>query len=112
VGFGNGSFASVPSRLRLAHFLAGPTFQLGGSSPVHVFATVKGGFINFSTNTNFFNQVTNIQTSNTDGVLYPAGGVEFFAGWVGARFEAGDEIYFNNGANNNLRITAGPVFRF
>jgi hypothetical protein len=24
----------------------------------------------------------------------------------------GDEIYFDNGARNNLKITAGPVFRF
>jgi hypothetical protein len=31
---------------------------------------------------------------------------------VGLRFELGDEIYFNNGAHNNLRITFGPILRF
>jgi hypothetical protein len=31
---------------------------------------------------------------------------------VGLRFEMGDEIYFNNGGHNNLRITFGPIIRF
>jgi len=105
--------STVSSGLRMAHFMFGPKFQFGGSSPVRVFGTVKGGLINFSTNTNFGSQVTNIPHGNTDGVLYPAGGIEFFAGWFGMRFEAGDEIYFDFGrANNNLRVTAGPVIRF
>jgi hypothetical protein len=28
------------------------------------------------------------------------------------RLEAGDEIYLNNGAYNNLKVTFGPVVRF
>ena len=64
----------------MVHFMAGPKFQLGGSSPVHVFVTVKGGLINFSTDTSFSGQVNNIPNGNTDGVLYPAGGIELFAG--------------------------------
>jgi len=90
----SGGFSSVRSGLRMAHFMFGPKFQFGGSSPVRVFGTVKGGLINFSTNTNFGSQVTNIPHGNTDGVLYPAGGIEFFAGWFG------------------MRLTAGPVIRF
>jgi opacity protein-like surface antigen len=112
VDLGNGTFITERSHLRLAHFLAGPKFQLGGSSPFHIFVTAKGGLVNFSGNANFGGQVTNIPNGNTDGVFYPGGGLEFFAGWLGARFEAGDEIYFDHGWNHNLRITAGPVIRF
>jgi hypothetical protein len=28
------------------------------------------------------------------------------------RFDVGDQIYFLNGAQNNLRMTFGPHFRF
>jgi hypothetical protein len=45
-------------------------------------------------------------------VFYPGGGVEFNAGRLGIRVEAGDEIYFDNGANHNFRLTAGPQIRF
>ena len=43
---------------------------------------------------------------------YPGGGVEAFAGPIGLRVEVGDEIYMNNGANNNLRVTFSPSIRF
>jgi len=110
---GSGSVTVVSSGLRMAHFLAGPKFQFGGSGPIRVFVTVKGGLIDFSTIRSFAGQVSNIPSGSTDAVLYPAGGIELFAGWLGLRFEAGDEIYFDNGgANNNLRVTAGPTIRF
>lgn len=113
VSLGNGNFSSQRSGLRVAHFMAGPKFQVGGSSPIRVFVTAKGGLINFSRDRNFGNQVTNIPTSSgTNGVFYPGGGVEFYAGWLGLRFEAGDEIYFEHGWNHNLRVTAGPTIRF
>jgi opacity protein-like surface antigen len=107
-----GNFNSQRSKLRMAHFMAGPKFQFGTSGPVRVFVTVKGGLIDFSNDPNFGSQVSNIPFGNTKGVLYPGGGIEFYAGWLGLRFEAGDEIYFNNGGNHNLRITAGPTIRF
>jgi hypothetical protein len=44
--------------------------------------------------------------------MYPGAGVEASLGPVGLRFEMGDDIYFNNGAHNNLRITFGPILRF
>jgi hypothetical protein len=44
--------------------------------------------------------------------IYPGGGVEASLGPVGLRLELGDEIYFNKGAHNNLRITFGPILRF
>jgi hypothetical protein len=44
--------------------------------------------------------------------MYPGGGVEGFWGPIGLRLEAGDEIYFDNGTHNNLKVTFGPAFRF
>jgi hypothetical protein len=111
VNLGNGTFGSERSDLRMAHFLFGPKLQFG-SGPIRVFVTAKGGLINFSTDTHFIAQVNNIPTGNTDAVFYPGGGIEFYAGWLGLRFEAGDEIYFDNGANHNLRVTVGPTIRF
>lgn len=107
-----GSFTSQRSKLRMAHFMAGPKFQFGTSGPVRVFATVKAGLLNFSSNSNFVGQINNIPNGDTNFVLYPGGGIEFYAGVIGLRFEAGDEIYFNHGGNNNLRVTVGPTFRF
>jgi hypothetical protein len=104
-------------RLRLLHGLFGPKFQTAWG-PVKVFGVVKGGFLNFSVSnrgagTGFTNAVGQVTSGDTNGVLYPGGGVEFYMGKVfGLRGEVGDEIYFDNGANHNLKIMAGPVFRF
>ena len=56
--------------------------------------------------------VSGIRTSNLNFALYPAGGIEANLGPVGLRLEFGDEVYFNNGAHNNLRISFGPQIRF
>ena len=42
----------------------------------------------------------------------PGAGVEASLGPVGLRLELGDDIYFNSGAHNNLRVTFGPILRF
>jgi len=105
------------SNLRVLHGLFGPTVQTG-HGPIRAFVTLKGGFINFrfdgrpvSFNT-FTSSVTDLRTSNVDGVLYPGGGLEGHIGPVGLRLDVGDEIFFNNGVHNNLRISFGPVIRF
>lgn len=49
---------------------------------------------------------------STHFAAYPGGGIETFIGPLGLRVEAGDEIYLNNGANNNLRVTFSPTLRF
>jgi hypothetical protein len=98
------------SRLRLLHGLFGPKFQTG-IGPVKGFIVLKGGFLNFST-TGFTGTVSNVPTGDTNGVFYPGGGLEFFAGRIGLRVEAGDEMYFDRGANHNLKVTFGPQIRF
>ena len=100
------------SPMNVVHFMFGPKFQAGTTGPVRFFVTAKGGLINFSTDANFAGQVTSIPTNDTLATFYPALGFEFFAQWLGIRFEAGDEMYFNGGVSHNARATAGPVIRF
>ncbi len=99
--------------------LFGPKLQFGTNGPFRAFVTGKLGFIDFSTNTSgvtsgstFTSAVDGVGGSGTHLAFYPGGGVEGFFGWLGLRAEAGDEIYLNGGTYNNLRVTAGPVFRF
>lgn len=97
----------------------GPKFQFGASSPFRAFVTGKVGFINFtSSNSNnvtgnqFSSGVSSVGGAGTHLAFYPGGGVEGFWGPFGLRLDAGDEVYLDNGANNNLRVTFGPAFRF
>ncbi|HXJ90715.1 MAG TPA: hypothetical protein VMS18_28155 [Candidatus Binatia bacterium] len=114
--FSNGiTTVNVQSRLRTLHGLFGPKFQTG-SGPFRVFVTGKVGFENFMVTglgapTGFANQV-GLGAGATYFALYPGGGIEAFAGPIGVRAEVGDNIFFNGGAHNNLRVTFGPQFRF
>ncbi len=98
--------------LHLVNFMAGPKFQ-AGTGAFRAFVTVKGGLLNFGYgNSSFTTQVNGIPDGNTHGVLYPGGGLEAFVGPIGLRVDVGDEIYFSNGAHNNLKVSAGPTIRF
>ncbi len=115
--FTNGvTSVSVPSHLRTLHAFFGPKFQTG-SGPVRVFITGKVGFDNFSVTNSGpvagFNNSVGITAGTTAFAVYPGGGIEAFAGPIGIRMEAGDDIFFiNGGAHNNLRVSVGPQFRF
>lgn len=105
----------VTSSNRVLHGFFGPKFQTG-SGAFRVFVTGKVGFENFSISnqgagTGFVNTV-GLTNGTTAFAVYPGGGIELFAGPIGLRAEVGDNIYFNNGAHNNLRVTFGPQFRF
>jgi hypothetical protein len=116
----NGATTSfVRSSVRPITGLFGPKFQVGSGGPFRIFATGKVGFVNFTTNTSgvasgstFSSGVSGIGNGGNFLAVYPGGGFEGFAGPIGIRVEAGDEIYFNNGARNNLRLEFGPAFRF
>jgi hypothetical protein len=106
---------SVRTDFRATHFLVGPKFQLGKSSAWRLFAVLKGGFVRFGVTpgaVTFGNFPTVLTNTGLNGAFYPGVGVEAFAGILGVRAEIGDEIYFANGAHNNLKITAGPAIRF
>jgi hypothetical protein len=101
----------------VTHGLFGPKWQPvgGGFRP---FVTLKGGFMDFRLSpgllplSNAVSTLLGLRTSNLNAAIYPAAGVEAAIGPVGLRLEVGDEVYFNNGAHNNLRITFGPIIRF
>jgi len=107
---------TVRSNLRLLHGLFG--FKIQSTGPVRIFGLLKGGFVNFGvggpvTAGVINNQIGGIVDGDTNGVFYPGAGVEFNAGWLGFRVEAGDEIMFlGNGTQNNFRATIGPQIRF
>jgi len=114
--FSNGvTTVDVQSRLRTLHGLFGPKVQTG-SGPFRVFLTGKVGFENFTVTglgapTGFVNAV-GLGAGATYFAVYPGGGMEAFAGPIGLRAEIGDNIFFNSGAHNNMRVTFGPQFRF
>lgn len=105
----------VTSHVRTLHGFFGPKFQTG-SGPFRIFVTGKVGFDNFSiTNDNAtagFSNAVGLTTGTTRFAVYPGAGFEAFAGPIGVRAEVGDDIYFLNGAHNNLRVSLGPQFRF
>lgn len=117
-GSGGVGSSTYTSRVRPLTGLFGPKFQFGTSGPFRAFLTGKAGFAEFSTGTNapsgtsFGNAFDQFGGSSTHFAAYPGGGIEAFAGPIGLRVEAGDEIYLINGAHNNLRVTFGPAFRF
>jgi hypothetical protein len=105
----------VNSNFRALHGYFGPKLQTG-SGPFRVFLTGKVGFENFAVNNQNppagFRSAIGLDNGMTSFAVYPGGGFEAFAGPIGLRFEAGDDIYFDHGAHNNLRVTFGPQFRF
>lgn len=113
-----GTSTTVTSGVRPITGLFGPKFQFGTSGPFRAFVTGKAGFIQFSSSGNspsgstFSNGLSNFGGNSTHFAAYPGGGIEAFLGPIGLRVEAGDEIFLNNGAYNNLRVTFGPQFRF
>jgi hypothetical protein len=116
---GSVTSTTVSSRTRPLTGLFGPKFQFGTSGPFRAFVTGKVGFTEFSHSSTttvsgdtFSNAFDQFGGGTTHIALYPGGGIEGFFGPIGLRVEAGDQMYFNNGTYNNLRITFGPTIRF
>lgn len=119
-GFTNsaGGSASIGrTDVRMLDGLLGPRLMTN-RGPVRLFLTAKGGFANFNVSNSpvtfgtVGNAFANLRGSNVFGVFYPGGGAEAFWGPIGLRFDIGDEIYFNHGGRNNLRLSFGPTIRF
>jgi Outer membrane protein beta-barrel domain len=114
----NGNITAIErTSIGVTHGLIGPKLQPGGGG-FRPFVTLKAGFVDFRLSpsllpySNVASTIFGLRTSNVNAAVYPAGGLEAALGPVGLRFEVGDEIYFNNGGHNNLRITFGPIVRF
>src|SRR3954465_5817458 len=114
----NGDIGAIErTSIGVTHGLIGPKLQPSGGG-FRPFVTLKAGFVDFRLSPSLLpysgiaSTILGLRTSNVNAALYPAGGIEAALGPVGLRFEIGDELYFNNGAHNNLRITFGPIVRF
>jgi hypothetical protein len=114
----NGDITAIEgTSIGVTHGLFGATLQPanGGFRP---FVTLKGGFMDFRLspsllpNGNLASTILGLRTSSLSAAIYPGAGVEASLGPIGLRLEFGDEIYFNSGGHNNLRITFGPILRF
>jgi len=116
--FTNGvSTQLVNTRLRPLTAMFGPKFQAGTSGPFRAFVTGKLGFVNFSTSdqnaaSGFKGALGGVTDGNTRFAVYPGAGIEGFWGPFGLRLDVGDLLYFDSGAQNNLRVTFGPQIRF
>jgi hypothetical protein len=105
------------TNLLILHGEFGPRMNIGHHA-IQPFVTLKGGFVDFridgapATLGTFFSSVNGLRARNVNGVLYPGGGLQGHLGPIGLRLDVGDEIYFNHGAHNNLRVALGPVIRF
>jgi hypothetical protein len=118
VNIANGNIAAIErTSIGVTHGLFGPKLQPSGGG-FRPFATLKAGFVDFRLSPSLLpysdvaSAVFGLRTSNLNAAIYPAAGIEATLGPVGLRLEAGDEIYFNHGSHNNLRITFGPILRF
>jgi hypothetical protein len=114
----SGNIAAIENTsLGVTHALFGPKLQPSGGG-FRPFITLKGGFMDFQLSpgllplSNAVSTLLGLRTSSWNAAIYPAAGVEAVIGPVGLRFEIGDDVYFNNGAHNNLRLTFGPIVRF
>jgi hypothetical protein len=106
----------VRSHVRPINGFFGPKFMTSGG-PFRAFGTFKVGFVSFSTSNDnvpqgFVGGLGSVTEGNTRPAIYPGLGVEGFWGPFGLRLDGGDEIYFDNGARNNLKVSFGPVVRF
>jgi hypothetical protein len=113
----NGSVSIHRTGMRVLHGEFGPRLNIGRHR-IQPFVTLKGGFIDFRLNNapatvgTFFSSVNGLRADNVNGVFYPGGGLQGHLGPLGMRLDIGDEMYFNHGTHNNLRISFGPTFRF
>ena len=116
--FTSGTTVTVQrTNTRILHGLFGPKLSAGYGG-LNLFATLKGGFINFRldprpvTAATFTSSVENLRATDVSGVLYPGAGLEGHVGPLGLRLDVGDAIYFNSGTHHNLRVAFGPYIRF
>jgi hypothetical protein len=114
----NGNITAIEhTSIGVTQGLFGPTLQ-PAKGRFRPFITLKGGFMDFRLSPSLLplgsveSTLLSIRTSSLNAAMYPGAGLEASLGPVGLRFELGDDIYFNSGAHNNLRITFGPILRF
>ncbi len=112
-----GATSVIHARMHATNWLGGLSFSKP-SPRIRPFITMKMGLLTINpsslpaplVSTNAI--LNEIRSSHGNFAIFPGGGVEAYSGKWGFRLDIGDEIYFSNGANSNLRITFGPNYVF
>jgi hypothetical protein len=112
-----GTTGVIKGHMHASNFLGGLSFSKP-SARIRPFITMKLGWLTINptglpsplTSTSAI--LNQIRTSHGNFAIFPAAGVEAYSGKWGFRLDVGDEIYFLNGSNSNLRITFGPNYKF
>jgi hypothetical protein len=113
-----GATSFITSGVHDFHAFVGPRYTLFDHGPIHPFVDLKIGFIDYMFNnipvgsTSVNNAIQNVLNDNVNAALLAGGGLEGRVGPVGLRFDVADEMYFNHGAQQGLRVTFGPYIRF
>src|SRR5580704_8020150 len=115
-----GSNSGGISSTRLVHGEFGPIVNIGHLHMIQPFVELKGGFMDFRLDPQppflpfptYVSSINGLRMSNINAVLFPGGGLQVHIGPISVRADIGDEMYFNHGVHNNIRLAFGPVFRF
>ncbi|HTZ46260.1 MAG TPA: hypothetical protein VMH20_01620 [Verrucomicrobiae bacterium] len=115
--YDGGGAAFITSGVRTLDAFFGPRYTITNGR-VRPFVELKAGFIDYMFNnvpvgsTSVSNGIQNLINQNINAALLFGGGVERKAGPVVLRLDVADQIYFNHGAQQGLRVTFGPLIRF
>lgn len=115
--YDQGGASFITSGVKTLDAFFGPryTFTHGRIRP---FVELKAGFIDYMFNnvpvgsTSVSNGIQNLLNNGMNAALLAGGGVEGKAGPVALRLDVADQMYFNHGPQQGLRVTFGPVIRF
>jgi hypothetical protein len=115
--FDGGGASFITSGVRTLDAFFGPRYIITHGR-VQPFVELKAGFIDYMFNnvpvgsTSVSNGVQNLLNQNINAALLAGGGVEGKVGPVALRLDVADQMYFNHGAQQGLRVTFGPLIRF
>lgn len=108
----------INSNVRTLHMFVGPKYSFVHRGPIRPFVEGKVGLVDYMFGplaygfTSYSNALANLRNRNVNAALLAGGGLEGKIGPVGLRFGVDDEVYFNSGAHNGLKVTFGPFIRF
>ena len=115
---GTGTVTFSRANLRILHGEFGPRINIGHHA-IPPFVTLKGGFVDFRIDGAPANWERSLEAASmacwpatSTACPCPGGGWMGHLGPMGLRLDVGNDIYFNHGTHNNLRVALGPVFRF
>jgi hypothetical protein len=115
--YDGGGASFITSGVKTLDAFFGPRYTITHGR-IRPFVELKAGFIDYMFNnvpvgsTSTSNGIQNLLNQNVNAALLAGGGVEGKVGPVGLRLDVADQMYFNHGAQQGLRVTFGPVIRF